>query len=94
MTAHDSELLLVVVFWLVSVGQGVTCAWLRRITPDDVSTMYDFGLGVGFSTCLGSTRPSVLTHTVCSGYSGGRGLAQCRRLKLIWFKVLGHLRNG
>ena len=41
MTASGSELLLVVVVWLVSVGRGVTCAWLYHTMPDDVSTMYD-----------------------------------------------------
>ena len=77
-TARDSELLLVVVVWLVSAGQGVTCAWLRRTTPEDVSTMYDLGVGVGFSTCPESTRPLVLIHTFCSGSSGGSGLVANR----------------
>ncbi len=83
-TARDSELVLVVVVWLVSAGQGVTCAWLRRITPEDVSTMYDLGVEVGFSTCPGSTRPSVLIHTFCSGSSGGSGLARCCKSKLTF----------
>ena len=77
-TACDSELLLVVVVWLVSAGQGVTCAGLRRTTPEDVYTMYDLGVGVGFSTCPESTRPLVLIHTFCSGSSGGSGLVANR----------------
>ena len=81
---HDSELLLVVVVWLVSAGRGVTCAWLHRTTPEDVSTMYDLGVGVGFSTCPGSTRPSVLIYTFCLGSSGESGLARCRKSKLTF----------